>query len=153
MEGAVHAILLLVLLAVTAIAVGRTYRRPSGRRLAGALCAGVAGSLILGSWMIHLCGNGQAFTQWLIPSACVTLSVAFIGPSALRRGIIAVSLVLSLLLTWHYVGVVHGPDFVGTQAAEGFTGPTRREWHSWISGLYRRTGPPPDRRSAKPGQD
>lgn len=121
--------------------------------MAGALFAGALGALVLGGGMIHMCANGQAFTQWLVPSACVTLSVAFIGPIALRRAVIAASLVLSVLLTWHYVGVVHGPEFVGTQAAERSTGPTKREWHSWISGLYRRAGPPPDRRSARPGQD
>jgi hypothetical protein len=116
----------LALLIATAAVIGQTYRRPSGRRLAGAPGAGVLG-VLQGASTMHACGNGQAFTQWMIPIVCMALGVAFIGPSWPRRAVVSASLILSILLTGHYLVVVHGPELAGTQDAERLAGPTRRE--------------------------
>ena len=150
--GPLHAVLLILLMAATAVAVARASRMPTGVRTGLSLLAGLTYLFLVGS-LRHMCPLGQPLTQWLIPGVCMTVSLLCIGATALRRTLAGAAMVLGVALTWNFIDVVHGPDFVGTNDAR-LVGPTHREWHTWISGLYRRDLPPPDAsRGTGPGRD
>ena len=123
-------------MAATAIAVSRKSRMPTGARTGLSLLAGLTYLFLVGS-VRHMCPRGQPLTQWLIPGVCMTVSLLCIGPTALRRSLVGAAMILGVGLTWNFIDVVHGPDFVGTNDAR-LVGPTRREWHTLISGMYRR---------------
>jgi hypothetical protein len=143
MVGSIHALLLLSLPMAVGFALVRSFRWPTWAAV-GWTAAILLAMALVGGFAIHMCMLGQPVAQWLLPSACGSVAVLFVDSRALRRGLAVTSILLCAVLTQHYTAEVHGPTYVGTQVGR-FAGHTRREWHSWITGLYRRTGPPVDR--------
>ncbi len=142
MTGAVHALALAALTTATVIAVLRHPRRPSNLQAFGAVLAAIvlgAGAPFLA---VHGCDLGEPLSQWLVPAICLGVALALVGPTWLRRTLVAACVVAGLALSFDYATAVHGPVFVGVADPDvhhGIAG-TEREWHTWLTGLYRRTG-------------
>jgi hypothetical protein len=141
MLGGLHWVLLVGILFATAVAVAKFAARPSASRivlatLGGFLCAAISFGVAL-----HRCGLGVPIGQWAIPSICVITAAMLIGKAWLRRGICCVAVLLAIGLSWQYSRVVHGPDFVGVASPAPHHGivVAKREWHTWLTGLYRRS--------------
>jgi len=145
MIPALHFFALVGLVGATAVAAARSFQRPRPGRVALALGVGGGVSLVVGAMSAHACGNGQAVSQWVVPGACAAASLALVKAPWLRRGLASVSLLLALVLSFHYGGVVHGSRYIGTSPPPHYEScGAETEWHTWLTGLYRRTPPDAD---------
>lgn len=61
----------------------------------------------------HLCDEGQAILQWLIPLFCLWLVAVFVGHVTARRSVAWLLAVAMWILTFHYEQVVHERDITG----------------------------------------
>ncbi len=83
---------------------------------------------------------GQPLSQWAIPGACTVAALMLVRHPGLRRVLAVASIVLGFVLSFHYSAEVQGPTWVGLASPDPRyrVGPVQPEWHSWLTGLYRR---------------
>ena len=140
--GNLHAIILILLPILTAVACLRFRRRippPSqavpphilasagrspvtgrklrkGRSVLGEVLVCTVFAYLAAAMSGHACLAGQAVTQLLIPWVCLVGVVVFMGEGRIRLLLAATQALLLLGLTLSYSGIVHGPIYVGNRA-------------------------------------
>lgn len=96
---------------------------------------------------LHRCDAGTPLLQWLVPSIGMFAVLLWVDAPKPRWASSAILAALAIVLSFHYAGVVHGPTWVGNVESmtleEGET--AHAEWHTAITGLYRRSGGTVDR--------
>ena len=144
MTALVHLVLILSAAGLAVFLVRRYRRRPTAGRVAAAFGALIVPLLSLGAGL-HRCDCGIPLFQWLIPSIALICVVLLVEPIKQRLfGAIALS-VTSLALSFHYAGAVHGPTWIGNPESVTLESTRARfEWHTPITGLYRRVDIQPD---------
>jgi len=146
MGGSIHAagILAFVAATVLVLCVFRQGPRADGERWRGlwlAIRALLVETLIGFVASLHMCGAGNPIAQWLIPGVGWAF-VSLVVPSRRVRKLFGRgALLLSLLLCYQYLDLVHSADYTGNPAWE------RRSmrdsdvrvstlWHTRLTGLY-----------------
>jgi ABC-type multidrug transport system permease subunit len=132
MAGSLQAFVLVAIALGAAAAVAVFFTLPTIRSALTAVAVGFA-TVFLGLVpAMHKCDAGWPFAQWLIPAVCGGLCALFIHSRRAWLLIIAISVTTTVGLSMHYSELVHG-EYIG-HAERG-----EAEWHSRLTGLYRRT--------------
>ena len=141
MAGSIHAAVLVCLPVVTTVACILFRHRPSPSLIVLGILGGVGLGFGTFLFSLHACGMGQPLQQWAIPALTMAAALVFIRPAWLRRSLAAFSAVACVVLSLWYTGEVHGPQFVGVPSLPEHygVGAIEREWHTPLTGLYRRT--------------
>ncbi len=141
MTPIVHTFLLLTALFATVAICRKHYQKPTPWRVVFAVIVGLGAMACSGSLTIHACQLGQPVQQWLVPGLAMMAALALVGPATWRRSTAATLFLVGLSLSFHYMTVVHGAAWVGVEQApgpDGSLGMATSEWHTWLTGLYRR---------------
>lgn len=138
MLAAIHFAVLVVLPVWAGYAIRRRYEAPTSPRMIAAIAFGGAAGLI-GVSQMHLCHEGTPLAQWMLPGATASASMLFVQSRPLRRAIAFVSIVAALGLSTSFTTAVHGTTYTGNP---GMNPGARSEWHSFLTGLYRRSPAP-----------
>ncbi|MFO0673594.1 MAG: hypothetical protein U0235_28910 [Polyangiaceae bacterium] len=137
MLGAAHFFALVVL----SLAVGRALRRhfssPPPSRVVAAIAWGGA-VVLVGLMQLHACDEGQPIAQWVIPAASATAAVLFVGHKAVRRALAIFAILTAFVLSFSFTAAVHGPTYTGNPGALRDRPAPRAEWHTMLTGLYRK---------------
>ena len=133
MAGHIHAIILLACPVVTGVILWRASlrRRPSVRHI---LIAAILAALPMYiASTPHMCNEGQAWMQWILPGACLFVLLVSLSGAAIRR-ITACAMALAMFgLTCHHGEFVHTSEWTGNP--ENRT--TERECESCVNGALR----------------
>jgi hypothetical protein len=138
MTALVHLALILGAPVLAVFLIRRHAHRPTAGRVAAALAGLLVPLLSLGAGL-HRCDCGVPLFQWVLPSAALFGVLLLVEPMKPRVFAAIALSVTSLTLSFHYAGAVHGPTWVGNP--ESFTLESTRarfEWHTALTGLYRR---------------
>ncbi len=125
------------MVAVTAAASWRWYETPSWRRAAFA-ALGVVLVLLGVAMSLHSCDAGQPLMQWLLPMGCMLVVALAVGPPRIALTLALLAAAAAVAASFHYAALVHGPYWVGNAQCRSLSSPARSQWHTPISGLYRR---------------
>lgn len=88
---------------------------------------------------LHRCDAGAPLLQWLVPSLALLAVLLFVEASKPRWSGAGALAVIAVGLSFHYAAVVHGATWVGNPESLELEGsPAQREWHTSVTGLYRR---------------
>lgn len=137
MSGALHFLAMAGLGLATLITVARGFGAPSWRRVAAS--SGVAfASLFVGVFFLHGCDAGAPLTQWSVGVGCAASAVLFVRDPKPRRWLTVGALLVMLGLCAHFTVAVHGDTWIGNPASFSLDAPAHAEWHTWLTGLYRR---------------
>ena len=147
--GTLHFVSLCAAVAMSATWLHRVYYPPTGGRIIAAFTLGPAlafGSALLA---IHSCAHGQPIQQWVVPGLLMSAILCFSESSRGKAITLILLFALSAGLSAHYAHIVHGKDWIGVERSvddEHVLVEGTREWHTRLTGLYRRqsTVPPPD---------
>ncbi|MDP2305033.1 MAG: hypothetical protein Q8P18_03300 [Pseudomonadota bacterium] len=112
-------------------------RRVGLRGVATGLVLAVAASVMIFGLTLHGCDEGTPRAGWLLSAVLLTLSVAGVERRAWRVSLAFVHVAAGAWISLLLAEAVHGPTWAGL-AARG-----RPEWHTPVTGLYRRS--PSDR--------
>ncbi|MDP2313833.1 MAG: hypothetical protein Q8P41_13075 [Pseudomonadota bacterium] len=119
-------------LLVTLAARAASPRRVGLGGLATGLVLAVAASVIMYGLTVHGCDEGTPRAGWLLSGVLLTLSVAGVERRAWRVSLAFVHVGAGVLISFLLAETVHGPTWAGV-ASRG-----RPEWHTPVTGLYRR---------------
>jgi hypothetical protein len=146
MAGHVHAVLLILAAVGPVVAAAvRPTANPSTsvlHRVVGTVGGMLVIWLCCGIWT-HGCGAGDPLWQWLLPMAgWGVIGLMRLGGRE-RRRFFAVELILAVLLSLHYVELVHSEELTGNPAWAELTARldhrqvrVKRTWHTAVSGIY-----------------
>ncbi len=138
MAGTVYAIGLTLMVVATAVVSWRCYEKPGLPRFVFAVLGAVL--ILLGAAVsLHGCDAGQPLMQWALPMCCLMMATLLVGPPRIAIVIALLAGATAVLGSFHYASVVHGPDWVGNEESKTLNSPASSEWHTPISGLYRRS--------------
>ncbi len=90
-----------------------------------------------------MCGSGQPLTQWLVPAVSWTVVGSLPLSVRFRRAVFVSLFVCAVILTGHYVDLIHGKEYTGAPswarqtAGAGVEIKVDRAWHTALTGLYR----------------
>jgi hypothetical protein len=145
--GNLHALLLIVVITIPLVVfLKRRHLVPQETKLRRRVLTAALGAstiVLLCGTFIHMCGAGQALTQWLVPAASwsvvgsLPLSVRF------RRAVFVGLFVCACILTGHYMWLIHGAEYTGNPSWARLTVRAGAEimvddvWHTGLTGLYR----------------
>lgn len=131
---------LVALVLITAVVCVRDHRPPGWTRRIVAVLGAVGYGFATMVVTAHGCGLGQPVAQWAVPAVCLASALMFIQTPRLRRVVAMTITAAGLALSFHYVVVVHGTEYVGVANPDPHYGIARseRQWHTPLTGLYRR---------------
>jgi len=141
MTPAIHALVMIAATAGSVVICRKHWTRPTVGRVFIAFTLGLGAMFVSIMVSFHMCALGQPFQQWLVPGVALIAILALVGNRMWRRTTAAILVMFMLGLSLHYGGVVHGTDWVGVvsyPAENGGEGDGAREWHTWLTGFYRR---------------
>lgn len=137
MAGTLHFVAMVTLGVATAVAVSRSFGRPTGKRLLAAALVGLA-SLLSGALFVHGCDAGFPLAQWAIGAGAAVVAVLFVRHARLRLALAIGGFATMLVLGLHYTALVHGDAWVGNPSSMALEAPARAEWHTSLTRLWAR---------------
>ena len=133
----VHFLVLVVLPLATGYAMRRFWSSPdTGRMIAATAVGGTAG--LVGMTQLHMCAEGIPLAQWIIPGACASGAMMFVTVRPVRRALALASILAAIVLSTTFTSAVHGDVYTGNPRAVAGRSAAIVEWHSFLTGLYRR---------------
>jgi len=147
MQGTMNAIGILGIAGATVLLLVRFSKRPVGvRPWVGGITLSLVASMVSLVSALHGCGAGTPWGQWIVPCVCAACAFIFVDPKKKRLLLATVFAVSAILLSFHYVHLVHTDRYTGSpEWARRVARATKervevtRVWHTAITGLYRTT--------------
>ena len=139
--GALHCIVIIGIVATSAWWLYSHLERPTPVRIVVSMTFGPAFVLSAALMSAHNCAQGQPVQQWVIPGLMLCACWLFSERRPDKLLVLAGIWVLSLALSLHYAAIVHETPWLGvplTYDESGHAINAVSEWHTPMSGLYRR---------------
>lgn len=144
MQGTLNATGILGVASATVILLVRFFRKPDGVwQVLGGVAVAVLAAGVSALTALHGCGAGSPLFQWVVPSLCAACTFIFVDLRKMRRVLGTLFAVSALLLSFHYVYLVHTAAYTGNPKWEerlprepGEKVQVDRLWHTTITGLY-----------------
>jgi hypothetical protein len=149
--GITHFVLLCATVTLGAAWLHRVYCPPTSGRIITAFTLGPALAFGGALLAIHSCANGQPIQQWVIPGLVMSAVLCFAESNRSTAVALLVLFSMSTGLSLHYAQIVHGEVWIGVERSvdeENHLVEGHREWHTRLTGLYRRNAEAP--KPAKP---
>lgn len=138
MAAYVHFVLLVGSVVLAGALAGR-YRAPLSWRRALWCLPALLVPLIAMTAGLHRCDAGAPLLQWVVPSLGLFAVILFVEAPRPRWAGAAALALAAFGLSFHYAAVVHDSTWIGNPDSRELEGvPAQREWHTAVTGLYRR---------------
>ena len=145
MEPWIHLSAFIAIAVVTPLWILGRATLPDGPRIVAALSLGPALAIGSGLLAFHECGMGQPIQQWLIPGLAISAVLLWTQHSVQKALAIVCLTGGAAALCLHYAETVHSPEWQGVETAASTEEGNvlgAAQWHTPLTGLYRKPGPP-----------
>ena len=144
MAGVAHFSILVLVVAAGAAWTYRNYEPPNGGRIIASFTLGPGLALAAGLLAIHACAFGQPIQQWVVPGLVMSGVLCCTAHSRAKGTVLTLLFGVAIGLSFHYAHLVHGKEWIGVERSLGADKQLidgQREWHTHLTGLYRRDRP------------